>query len=113
VTGIEQVFLGFTLRVFLHRTTAVVRQWCAALIVGLWRSQLFEGWGSSPSGSASGIFRGWPRCRSDQRPDPAGRGWNIFVGAISLLAGVVIGRSRNSLRTLALVVGIWLIASAS
>jgi uncharacterized membrane protein HdeD (DUF308 family) len=43
-------------------------------------------------------------------PTLPGRGWNIFVGIISLIAGVVVLASPfESLATLALVVGIWLI----
>lgn len=43
-------------------------------------------------------------------PHLPGRGWNIFIGAISVLAGVVVLASPiNSLITLALVIGIWLV----
>ena len=43
-------------------------------------------------------------------PTLPGRSWNIFVGIISLIAGVVVLASPfTSLATLALVVGIWLI----
>ena len=43
-------------------------------------------------------------------PTLPGRGWNIFVGVISLIAGVVVLASPfDSIGTLALVVGIWLI----
>ena len=43
-------------------------------------------------------------------PTLPGRGWNIFVGVISLIAGVVVLASPfESMATLALVVGIWLI----
>ena len=39
-----------------------------------------------------------------------GRAWNVFVGLLSLVAGVVVLASPfDSIGTLALVVGIWLI----
>jgi uncharacterized membrane protein HdeD (DUF308 family) len=42
-------------------------------------------------------------------PDP-GRAWSIFVGAISLFAGIVVIASPfDSIVTLALVVGIWFV----
>jgi uncharacterized membrane protein HdeD (DUF308 family) len=43
-------------------------------------------------------------------PHLPGRGWQIFVGIVSLLAGMVmIGSPFESLAILTLVVGIWLI----
>ena len=43
-------------------------------------------------------------------PHLPGRGWQIFLGAISLLAGIVmIGSPFESLAILTLIVGIWLI----
>lgn len=43
-------------------------------------------------------------------PDMPGRGWEIFFGVISILAGIVVMASPlTSLFLLALVVGIWLI----
>ena len=43
-------------------------------------------------------------------PTLPGRGWNVFVGLISLVAGVVVLASPfDSIGTLALVVGVWLI----
>ena len=57
------------------------------------------------------IFRGVATAVS-AISDPAlpGRGWQIFLGAISLLAGLVmIGSPFESWRILTLIVGIWLI----
>jgi uncharacterized membrane protein HdeD (DUF308 family) len=114
VTGIEQVFLGFTLRVsFIGRLLLFVSG-AAALIVGVMAlTSIFEGWRILAIWIGVGfIFRG-VATMSAAISDPTlpGRGWNIFVGAISLLAGVVImAVPYDSLRTLALVVGIWLIA---
>jgi uncharacterized membrane protein HdeD (DUF308 family) len=43
-------------------------------------------------------------------PTLPARGWNIFVGLISLIAGVVVIASPfESILTLAIVVGVWLI----
>jgi uncharacterized membrane protein HdeD (DUF308 family) len=43
-------------------------------------------------------------------PTLPGRGWQIFLGVISLLAGIVmIGSPFESLAILTLIVGIWLI----
>ena len=43
-------------------------------------------------------------------PTLPGRGWEIFIGVISLVAGVVMLASPfESIATLTLVVGIWLI----
>jgi uncharacterized membrane protein HdeD (DUF308 family) len=42
-------------------------------------------------------------------PTLPGRGWSIFLGAITLLAGIVVLASPfASIVTLALVVGVWL-----
>src|SRR5947209_10533861 len=46
--------------------------------------------------------------RSD--PNLPGRGWSIFVGAMSLVAGIVVLASPvQSIVTLALVVGVWFV----
>jgi uncharacterized membrane protein HdeD (DUF308 family) len=43
-------------------------------------------------------------------PTLPARGWNIFIGLISLIAGVVVMASPfESILTLAIVVGVWLI----
>jgi uncharacterized membrane protein HdeD (DUF308 family) len=57
------------------------------------------------------IFRGVATTVSAiSDPTLPGRGWNTFVGVISLIAGVVVLASPfDSIGTLAFVVGIWLI----
>jgi uncharacterized membrane protein HdeD (DUF308 family) len=57
------------------------------------------------------IFRGVATSISAiSDPHLPGRGWQIFLGAISLLAGIVmIGSPFESLAILTLIVGIWLI----
>ena len=57
------------------------------------------------------IFRGVATSASAiSDPDTPGRGWEIFVGIITLIAGIVVLASPlTSLATLTLVVGIWLV----
>jgi uncharacterized membrane protein HdeD (DUF308 family) len=57
------------------------------------------------------IFRGVATTVSAiSDPTLPGRGWSIFLGVISLLAGIVVIASPfNSIFTLAIVVGVWLI----
>src|SRR3954449_5405994 len=57
------------------------------------------------------IFRGVATAVSAiSDPETPGRGWEIFVGVISLIAGlVVMGSPFESLATLTIVVGVWLI----
>ena len=57
------------------------------------------------------IFRGVATTVSAiSDPHLPGRGWSIFIGVISLLAGIVVMASPfQSIITLALVVGIWLV----
>ena len=59
------------------------------------------------------IFRGVATAVSAiSDPDTPGRGWEIFVGVITLIAGIVVLASPfPSLATLTLVVGIWLLAN--
>ena len=57
------------------------------------------------------IFRGVATAVSAiSDPTLPGRGWEIFIGVISLMAGIVMLASPfDSIATLTLVVGIWLI----
>jgi len=57
------------------------------------------------------IFRGVATTVSAiSDPTLPGRAWNVFVGLLSLIAGVVVLASPfDSIGTLALVVGVWLI----
>ena len=112
-TGIEQLFLGFTLRVHLIGRLLLFVSGAAALIVGIMAlTSLYEGWRILAIWIGVGfIFRGVATMSSAiSDPTLPGRGWNIFVGAISLIAGVVVmAFPYDSLGTLALVVGVWLI----
>ena len=114
LTGIEQVFLAFTLRVSTVGRLLLFVSGAAALIVGVMAlTSLLEGWRILAIWIGVGfIFRGVATTSSAiSDPTLPGRGWNIFVGAISLIAGVVVmAFPYDSLATLALVVGVWLIA---
>lgn len=113
LTGIEQVFLAFTLRVSTVGRLLLFVSGAAALIVGVMAlTSLYEGWRILAIWIGVGfIFRGVATTSSAiSDPTLPGRGWNIFSGAISLIAGVVVmAFPYDSLATLALVVGVWLI----
>lgn len=115
ITGIAQVVFAFSLRVsaggrvllFISGAASLVLavlcfrhfgQGYAILLLAIWIGVGF-------------IFRGVATSVS-AISDPAlpGRGWQIFLGAISLLAGIVmIGSPFESLAILTLIVGIWLV----
>ena len=115
VTGIAQVVFAFSLHVsaggrvllFISGAASLVLavlcfrhfgQGYAILLLAIWIGVGF-------------IFRGVATSISAiSDPTLPGRGWQIFVGLISLLAGVVmIGSPFESLAILTLIVGIWLI----
>ena len=113
IAGISQVVFAFSLHVSAGGRVLLFISGAAALILALlcFRSlqqsilllAIWIGVGF--------IFRGVATAVS-AISDPAmpGRGWEIFVGVISLLAGIVMLASPfESLATLAVVVGIWLI----
>ena len=113
VTGVSQVFHAFTLHVsgggrallFISGAASLVlavlafRQlgnaiWLLAIWVGIWF-----------------IFRGVAETASAvSDSDTPGRGWQIFLGIVTVIAGVIVmSYPITSLETLTLVVGIWLI----
>jgi uncharacterized membrane protein HdeD (DUF308 family) len=115
VTGIAQVVFAFSLHVsaggrvlcFISGAASLVLavlcfrhfgQGYAILLLAIWIGVGF-------------IFRGVATSISAiSDPTLPGRGWQIFLGAISLLAGIVmIGSPFESLAILTLVVGIWLV----
>jgi uncharacterized membrane protein HdeD (DUF308 family) len=113
VTGITQVFHAFTLHVSAGGRALLFISGAAALVLAVlcFRSiansilllAIWIGVGF--------IFRGVATAASAiSDPDTPGRGWEIFVGVISLIAGIVVLASPfPSLATLTLVVGIWLV----
>lgn len=113
INGVQQVFFAFSLDVsaggrvllFISGAASLIlavlafrHLYDAVLLLAIWIGVGF-------------IFRGVATTVSAiSDPTLPGRGWNIFVGAISLIAGVVIMASPfESIQTLALVVGIWLV----
>jgi uncharacterized membrane protein HdeD (DUF308 family) len=113
VNGIQQVVFAFSLHVsaggrvllFISGAAALIlaimafrHLYDAVLLLAIWIGIGF-------------IFRGVATTVSAiSDPTLPGRGWNAFVGVISLVAGVVVLASPfASIATLALVVGIWLV----
>jgi uncharacterized membrane protein HdeD (DUF308 family) len=113
LTGISQVIFAFSLHVSAGGRVLLFISGAAALILAVlcFRSlqesilllAIWIGVGF--------IFRGVATAVSAiSDPTLPGRGWEIFIGVISLVAGVVMLASPfNSLATLAFVVGIWLV----
>lgn len=114
ITGIEQVIFAFSLHVaaggrvllFISGAASLIlavlafrHLYDAVLLLAIWIAVGF-------------VFRGVATTVSAiSDPTLPGRWWNVFVGALSLVAGVVVLASPfTSMETLALVVGIWLIA---
>jgi uncharacterized membrane protein HdeD (DUF308 family) len=116
-TGLVQVFFAFSLHVSAGGRILLFISGAASLILAL---LAFRHFGKDPLIAilflaiwigVGFIFRGVATTVS-AISDPAlpGRGWQIFVGLISLLAGIVmIGSPFESLAILTLIVGIWLI----
>jgi len=113
VTGIAQVVFAFSLHVsaggrvllFISGAASVIlavlsfrHLYDAVLLLAIWIGIGF-------------IFRGVATAVSAiSDPTLPGRGWNIFLGVISLVAGIVVlAAPFESIGTLALVTGIWLI----
>ncbi|MGB3354290.1 MAG: HdeD family acid-resistance protein [Mycobacterium sp.] len=113
IMGITQVFFAFSLHVSAGGRVLLFISGAAALILAVlcFRSlqesilllAIWIGIGF--------IFRGVATAVSAiSDPTLPGRGWEIFIGVISLIAGVVLLASPfESLATLTMVVGIWLI----
>jgi len=119
VSGIYQVFFAFTLHVSAGGRVLLFISGAAGLILGIlaFRSLVI----TKDDATAflllaiwiavGFIFRGVATTVSAiSDPDMPGRGWEIFFGVISILAGIVVMSSPlSSLGILAWVTGIWLI----
>jgi uncharacterized membrane protein HdeD (DUF308 family) len=113
VSGITQVVFAFSLHVSLGGRLWLLISGAASLILAvlafvnihnaIWLLAIWIGIGF--------VFRGVSMTMSAiGDPDIPGRGWDIFFGLVSLLAGVfVLAWPLQSLDTLAWVIGIWLI----
>lgn len=117
VTGVTQVLFAFSLHITAGGRVLLFISGAAALILAV---LAFRHFGNDPAMAvlllaiwiAVGfIFRGVATAvAAISEPELPGRGWGIFTGVLSLLAGIVVLASPfSSLVVLALVVGIWLI----
>jgi uncharacterized membrane protein HdeD (DUF308 family) len=113
VTGIQQVVFAFSLHVTAGGRVLLFISGAASLILAVLAFRhLYDAVLLMAIWIAVGfIFRGVATTVSAiSDPTLPGRWWNVFVGVISLIAGVVVLASPfESLATLTLVVGIWLI----
>lgn len=113
VSGVQQVFFAFSLHVSAGGRVLLFISGAASLILAIMAFRhLFDAVLLLAIWIGVGfIFRGVATTVSAiSDPTLPGRGWNAFVGVISLIAGVVVLASPfASIGTLALVVGIWLI----
>ena len=113
VTGFAQVFFAFGLHVSAGGRVLLFISGAASLVLAV---LAFRHFGNAVLLLAiwigiGFIFRGVATTMSAiSDPSLPGRGWNIFFGLISLLAGIVVlAWPISSLATLAFVVGFWLI----
>lgn len=113
VTGFEQVFFAFSLRTSTWLRVLLLISGAAALVLAVVAlSRFYDAWRLLAIWIAVGfIFRGVSTTVSAiSDPTLPGRFWNIVMGVVSLIAGVVVmAFPYDSLQTLALIVGIWLI----
>ncbi|MGH3674413.1 MAG: HdeD family acid-resistance protein [Mycobacterium sp.] len=115
VIGISQVVMAFSLKVNAGGRILLFISGAAALILAILALRRFgEGYAVLLLAIWIGvgfIFRGVATTVSAiSDPDVPGRGWHIFIGVISLIAGIVVMASPfESIAILALVVGIWLV----
>ncbi|HZC93387.1 MAG TPA: HdeD family acid-resistance protein [Mycobacterium sp.] len=115
VTGAAQVIFAFSLHVSAGGRVLLFISGAASLVLAVLCFRHFgEGYAILLLAIWIGvgfIFRGVATSIS-AISDPAlpGRGWQIFIGVVSLLAGIVmIGSPLESIEILTLVVAIWLI----
>lgn len=114
ITGIAQVVFAFSLHVSAGSRILLFVSGAASLILAVLAFRHFgQGYAVLLLAIWIGIgfvFRGVATTVSAiSDPTLPGRGWSIFVGAITLIAGVVVLASPfASIITLAIVVGIWL-----
>jgi uncharacterized membrane protein HdeD (DUF308 family) len=115
VTGISQVVMAFSLHVTAGGRILLFISGAAALILAVLAFRHFgEGYAILLLAIWIGVgfvFRGVAQTvAAVSDPTLPGRVWQIFVGAISLIAGIVVIASPfKSILTLAIVVGVWLI----
>ena len=113
LTGVQQVFFAFTLRGSAAMRILLFISGAAALVLAVIAlSRLSDAWGLLAIWIAVGfIFRGVATTvTAISDPTLPGRVFNIFIGVVSLIAGVVVmAAPYDSLAILATIVGFWLI----
>lgn len=115
VTGISQVVMAFSLHVTAGGRVLLFISGAAALILAVLAFRHFgEGYAVLLLAIWIGVgfvFRGVATTvAAVSDPTLPARAWNIFIGVISLIAGIVVIASPfESIITLAIVVGVWLI----
>jgi len=115
MTGIAQVIFAFSLHVLAGSRILLFISGAASLILAVLAFRHFgQGYAVLLLAIWVGvgfIFRGVATTVSAiSDPSLPGRGWSIFVGVISLIAGIVVMASPfQSITTLAMVVGIWFV----
>jgi uncharacterized membrane protein HdeD (DUF308 family) len=114
ITGVAQVAFAFSLHVSAGSRILLFISGAASLILAVLAFRHFgQGYAVLLLAIWIGIgfvFRGVATTVSAiSDPTLPGRGWSIFIGAITLIAGIVVLASPlASIITLAIVVGIWL-----
>ncbi|BAX92432.1 HdeD family acid-resistance protein [Mycobacterium shigaense] len=113
ITGAAQVVFAFSLHVSAGSRILLFVSGAASLILAV---LAFRHFGNAVLLLAiwigiGFIFRGVATTVSAiQDPNLPGRGWSIFLGVITLLAGIVVlGSPLASILTLALVAGVWFV----
>jgi uncharacterized membrane protein HdeD (DUF308 family) len=115
ITGIAQVIVAFSLHVSAGGRVLLFISGAASLVLAILCFRHFgEGYAILLLAIWIGvgfIFRGVATSISAiSDPTLPGRGWQIFLGAIAILAGIVmLGSPLESLAILTQIVGIWLI----
>ncbi|HEY0225111.1 MAG TPA: HdeD family acid-resistance protein [Mycobacterium sp.] len=113
ITGAAQVVFAFSLHVTAGSRILLFISGAASLILAV---LAFRHFGNAVLLLAiwigiGFIFRGVATTVSAiHDPNLPGRGWSIFIGVITLVAGIVVlGAPLQSIITLALVVGVWFV----
>jgi uncharacterized membrane protein HdeD (DUF308 family) len=115
ITGVAQVIFAFSLHVSAGSRILLFVSGAASLILAVLAFRHFgQGYAVLLLAIWIGVgfvFRGVATTVSAiSDPTLPGRGWSIFLGVITLLAGIVVLASPfASIVTLAIVVGIWLV----